>query len=327
VIPFLDEADNLAELHRRLSAVVTELDGEAEFIFVDDGSTDGGRLRLLDLRRDDPRSTVICLSRNFGHQLAITAGVDVARGDAVVIMDADLQDPPEVVPELAARWREGYEVVHAVRATRQGEGRFKRATAHLFYRILNRATDVDLPLDAGDFRLIDRRVADIVRGMREPNRYLRGMFGWVGFQQTSVAYERAERSAGETKFSLVKMLGFAADGLISFSTVPLRIALSLGFLISALAFTVGIAAATIKVTGGFTIPGWASLAVLVSFFSGVQLVLMGAIGLYVGRTYEQGKGRPLYLISEIHGLDGTAGDDLHSRAVIVDSRWGQKQRS
>ncbi|MGZ5331125.1 MAG: glycosyltransferase, partial [Solirubrobacterales bacterium] len=232
--------------------------------------------------------------------------IDVARGDAVVVMDSDLQDPPEVVVEMAARWREGFDLVHGVRTARRGEGAFKRHTAHLFYRLLNRASDVDLPLDTGDFRLLDRRVADVVRRMREPNRYLRGLFAWVGFRQTGVQYERDERYAGDTKFSLMRMLSFAVDGLTGFSTVPLRLALGLGLAISALAFAAGLAAVVLKLTGAYTISGWASVTVMITFFSGVQLLMLGAVGQYVGRIFEQGKARPLYLIAETHGIEEPA---------------------
>jgi polyisoprenyl-phosphate glycosyltransferase len=312
VLPVMNEEELLPELHRRLAAVADGLDGEAEIIFVDDGSTDRSREVLKELRGRDPRVKLAFLSRNFGHQLAITAGLDLASGDAVVIMDSDLQDPPELIPELVARWREGFDVVYAVRARREGESRFKLGTAHLFYRLMSRASEVDLPLDAGDFRLIDRRVADIVRGMREPDRFLRGMFAWAGFRQTGVEYEREARPAGDTKYSLPRMLSFAADGLISFSTAPLRLALGLGFAISIAAFVAGAVFAVLKVAGAYTAPGWASLTVLVSFFAGVQLLVLGAVGQYVGRIYEQGKGRPLYLVSEAHGFEREQGTRLGS---------------
>ncbi|MGZ5322178.1 MAG: glycosyltransferase family 2 protein [Solirubrobacterales bacterium] len=306
VVPVLNEEDVLPELHRRLSETAEKLDGPSEFILVDDGSIDRSREVVLQLRDRDPRLKLVALSRNFGHQLAITAGIDVARGDAVVVMDSDLQDPPEVVVEMAARWREGFDLVHGVRTARRGEGAFKRHTAHLFYRLLNRASDVDLPLDTGDFRLLDRRVADVVRRMREPNRYLRGLFAWVGFRQTGVQYERDERYAGDTKFSLMRMLSFAVDGLTGFSTVPLRLALGLGLAISALAFAAGLAAVVLKLTGAYTISGWASVTVMITFFSGVQLLMLGAVGQYVGRIFEQGKARPLYLIAETHGIEEPA---------------------
>jgi polyisoprenyl-phosphate glycosyltransferase len=307
VIPVLNEEGVLAELHRRLSKVSEDLDGECEFLFVDDGSTDSSRELLLGLREQDPRVKLAFLSRNFGHQLAITAGIDLARGDAVVVIDSDLQDPPEVIAEFAARWREGHEVVYGVRSERKGESGFKLRTAHLFYRLLNRASDVELPLDAGDFRLLDRRVADVIRGMREPNRYLRGLVAWAGFRQIGVPYERDPRFAGETKYSLRSMLSFAADGLLGFSIAPLRLALGLGFVISALAFAGGLVAIGLKIAGVYTIPGWASVTVLLSFFTGFQLLVAGAVGEYVGRIYEQGKGRPLYLISDAHGFAPPAG--------------------
>ncbi len=303
VIPVYNEEEVLPELHRRLSEVADDLDGDCEFVLVDDGSTDRSRERLLELRVADPRVKLLFLARNFGHQLAISAGLDHASGDAVVIMDADLQDPPEVAVEMAALWREGYEVVHAVRMRRAGEGRLKLWTAHLFYRLLRRLSDVDLPLDAGDFRLADRRVADVVRSMREPDRYLRGMFAWVGFRQTSVSYERDARFAGETKISWRRMIGFAIDGILGFSVAPLRIIIGLGFVMSAVALLVGVIAIVLKLAGALPpVAGWASLAVLVSFLAGVQLIVLGTVGLYVAQAYEQGKHRPLYLVAESHGL-------------------------
>jgi polyisoprenyl-phosphate glycosyltransferase len=303
VIPVWNEEEVLPELYRRLEAVISKLDGDSEIIFVDDGSEDRSRDVLGELHERDPRVKLVFLSRNFGHQLAISAGLDFARGDAVVIMDSDLQDPPELVPEMIERWREGYEVVHARRRERTGESHLKRATAHLFYRLLHRASDVQLPLDTGDFRLIDGRVAEIVRNMREPNRYLRGMFAWVGFRQSTVDYDRDERFAGETKFTMTRMVRFAADGLLGFSTAPLRLAMALGFAISALAFVIGATAIVLKLAGALPpVSGWASLTVIISFFSGIQLIVLATVGLYVGRAYEQGKQRPLYLLSEARGF-------------------------
>jgi glycosyltransferase involved in cell wall biosynthesis len=303
VVPVRDEDEVLAELHRRLDAVADRLDGECEFVLVDDGSTDASRERMLELRERDPRVKLLFLARNFGHQLAISAGLDFASGDAVVILDADLQDPPEVALEMVALWREGYEVVHGVRRVRAGEGRLKLWTAHLFYRLLRRVSDVDLPLDAGDFRLADRRVVDVVRSMREPNRYLRGMFAWVGFRQTTVSYERGARFAGTTKISWPRMIRFAIDGIMGFSVAPLRVIIGLGFVMSAVALIVGVIAIVLKLAGSLPpVAGWASLAVLVSFLAGVQLIVLGTVGLYVAQAYEQGKHRPLYLVAESHGL-------------------------
>jgi dolichol-phosphate mannosyltransferase len=313
VLPVFNEEAVLPDMHRRLSEVAATLDGPAEFIFVDDGSVDRTLEIARELQTHDDRVKVVSLSRNFGHQLAISAGLDFAAGEAIVIMDADLQDPPEVVPELIKRWRDGYDVVYAVRSAREGETRFKRGTASLFYRLMRRLTNIRMPLDAGDFRLVDRRVAGIISNMPEPDRYLRGMFAWVGFRQTSVTYERAARFAGETKYSLSSMIRFATDGLLSFSTVPLRITLAAGFAIAGLAFAAGIAAILLKLLGAFTAPGWASLVVVLSFFSGVQFIVLGTIGLYVGRIYAQGKQRPLYLVDEALGFGEPKREDLPAR--------------
>jgi polyisoprenyl-phosphate glycosyltransferase len=315
VIPVFNEEGLLEELHQRLAKVAESLDGPAEFILVDDGSTDRTREGAERLRGEDDRVKLVVLSRNFGHQLAITAGLDFAAGDAVVIMDGDLQDPPELVPEMARRWRDGYDVIYGVRSARLGETRFKRGTATLFYKLMAKLTNVEMPLDAGDFRLVDRRVAEIVANMREPDRYLRGMFAWVGFRQTSVSYTREARLAGDTKYSLGRMLRFATDGLLSFSTAPLRITLASGFVIAGLAFAAGIAAILLKAFGAFTTPGWASLIVVLTFFSGVQLMVLGTIGLYVGRIYAQGKGRPLYLVRRAVGFEPGSGAPTAERTA------------
>ena len=302
VIPVFNERETLPELHRRLSEVIEQLDGEAELLFVDDCSWDGSYDLLSELGGRDPRVRVIRFARNFGHQVAITAGLDHAAGDAVIVMDADLQDPPEVVPALVARWQEGYEVVYAVRERRSGESWFKLATAAWFYRILRRIAHVDMPLDAGDFRLVDRRAVDVFRSMRERARYVRGMFSWVGFRQIGVPYERSERFAGEPKYSYRKSLTLAVDGLVSFSNAPLRAALVAGFAFSALAFLLGVFALVAKLAGAFVVPGWASILVVVSFLGGVQLTLMGMLGLYVGRIYEEVKERPIYVVRETIGF-------------------------
>jgi polyisoprenyl-phosphate glycosyltransferase len=311
VIPVYDEEAVLPELHRRLSAVAEQLDSRCEFVLIDDASTDRSRELMLEMRARDQRVKLVFLSRNFGHQLAISAGLDHASGAAVIMLDADLQDPPEVVLEMAARWRDGWEIVHGVRTGRPGESRFKLWTARAFYRLLRRLSDVDLPLDSGDFRLVDRRVVDVVRAMPEPHRYLRGLFAWTGYRQTIVSYQRAERYGGETKMSLSRMVAFAIDGLLSFSVAPLRIVIVFGFLISVTAVAFGLVAAILKLAGAVeTVSGWASLAVLVSFLAGVQLIVVGVIGLYVAKAYEQGKHRPLYLIASRYGFEsGPAGAD------------------
>jgi polyisoprenyl-phosphate glycosyltransferase len=302
VIPVFNEREGLPELYRRLTEVIDGLDGEAELLFVDDCSYDGSYDVLAELGARDPRVRVIRFARNFGHQVAITAGLDHAAGDAVVVMDADLQDPPEVVPDLVARWQEGYEVVYAVRERRSGESWLKRTTAAGFYRILRRIAHVEMPLDAGDFRLVDRRAVDAFRSMRERARYVRGMFSWVGFRQIGVPYTRPERFAGEPKYSYRKSLTLAVDGLVSFSNAPLRIALIAGFVFSTLAFVVGVLAIVAKLAGAFVVPGWTSILVVVSFLGGVQLTLMGMLGLYVGRMYEEVKARPIYIVRETIGF-------------------------
>ena len=302
VIPVFNERETLPELHRRLSAVTAELDGESELLFVDDASWDGSYDLLTELARQDARVRVIRFARNFGHQVAITAGLDHAAGDAVVVMDADLQDPPEVVPDLVARWEEGYEVVYAVRSGREGESWLKRTTAAGFYRVLRRIAHVEMPLDAGDFRLVDRRAVDAFRSMRERARYVRGMFSWVGFRQIGVPYDRPERFAGEPKYSYRRSLTLAVDGLVSFSNAPLRLALIVGFVFSSLAFLVGVFAIVANLAGAFTVPGWTSILVVVSFLGGVQLILIGMLGLYVGRIYEEVKARPIYIVRETVGF-------------------------
>jgi dolichol-phosphate mannosyltransferase len=299
VIPVFNERETLPELHQRLSQVIDGLDGEAELLFVDDSSHDGSDELLAELGRRDPRVRVLTLARNFGHQVAITAGLDHAAGEAVIVMDADLQDPPEVVPDLIARWQEGYEVVYAVRRQRSGESWLKRKTAAWFYRLLRWIAHTEMPLDAGDFRLIDRRAVDAFRRMRERARYVRGMISWVGFRQIGVPYDRAERYAGEPKYSYRKSLALAVDGLVSFSNAPLRLALMAGFLFSSLAFLVGVFAIVAKLSGAFTVPGWASILVVISFLGGIQLTLMGMLGLYVGRIYEEVKARPIYILREV----------------------------
>lgn len=308
VIPVHNEVETLPELTRRIDAVMGELDGSAEVILVDDGSTDGS-FELMKRQHDlDPRFRVLRLSRNFGHQIAITAGLDHAAGDAIIIMDADLQDPPEVALELASRWRAGYSVVYAVRGNREHDGIIKRLSAKTFYRLLKRLTKIPIPLDAGDFRLVDRQALIAIRSMREHNRYLRGMFTWVGFDQTGVHYVRQPRFAGKTKFSMRKMVGFATDGVLSFSAVPLRAALNLGFFISSIALAAGIVAIACKIFGVYTTPGWASLTLTIALLGGVQLIVLGVIGEYIARIYEEVRQRPLYLVRGALGLEAGTTD-------------------
>jgi polyisoprenyl-phosphate glycosyltransferase len=306
VIPVHNEQESLRELQRRLADVLPKLDGETEILLVDDGSTDLSYPLMLELHRDDPRFKVVQLARNFGHQLAITAGIDLASGDAVVVMDADLQHPPELLPELAAHWRDGYDVVYGVMIERP-EGRLKRYTARFFYRLLRRLSSVDIPAAAGDFRLADRRVVEAFRAMPERNRFVRGMFAWLGFRQIAVPYAVSERYAGKSTYTLPKMIRLATDGLMSFSTRPLRLALDVGFVVAALSFLFGIGSLISKFAGAFLVPGWLTIVLVTSFIGGVQLMVVGVVGEYVGRIYDEVKARPLYLVRELHGISMVEG--------------------
>lgn len=296
--PVFNEIELLPEFYRRVCAVMDEMGESWELVLVDDGSSDGSTEMMRELAREDERVRPVIFARNFGHQIAITAGLDYCRGDAVVIMDADLQDPPEVIPELIAKWREGYEVIHAVRAQREGETAFKKITAAVFYRLINRITDVDIPVDAGDFRLLDRKAADTLRNMRERHRFPRGMAAWVGFRQIGVHYKRAARTAGETKYPFRKMLRLAINAITGFSYFPLQIATYLGFFcagLSALAIPVVI---FLRLAGNEAFFGQATTLIAVLFLGGVQLISLGILGEYLGRIYDEAKGRPLYIVRE-----------------------------
>jgi glycosyltransferase involved in cell wall biosynthesis len=306
VAPVFNEEGTVDELHRRLTAALTPL-GEYEIVIVDDGSSDGTWDRLRALAAGGTHLRLVRLSRNFGHQVALTAGLDAARGDAIVCIDGDLQDPPEVIPELVAKWREGYDVVYAVRESRKGESRFKLATASLFYRGINRMSSIEIPEQAGDFRLLSRRALDALRGMPERARFLRGMTSWIGYRQIGVPYARDARFAGSTKYPLRRMLSFASDAVTSFSTTPIRVVTALGFVsvllcLAALAWTIYLRLFTEE-----TIQGWTSVVVVVLFLGGVQLLSIGIIGQYVGRIFEEVKQRPLYIVDET--VEGGARDD------------------
>jgi dolichol-phosphate mannosyltransferase len=300
------------------------LDGDVEAILVDDGSRDRTYELMVQAAGTDPRFRLVRLSRNFGHQIALTAGADLAAGDAVIVMDADLQDPPEVALELAKRWREGYDVVYAVRQEREGETQFKRATASWFYRGFNRISEVQVPVDVGDFRLVDRRALDVFNQMRESNRFVRGMFSWIGLRQTGVAYTRHERFAGETKYPLRKMLRFAATGVVSFSAAPLRAALNLGFIVSFISFALGIWSVIVKVSGLYEVPGWTSIVVVTTFIGGIQLIVLGVIGEYIGDIHAEVKRRPLYVVSELENF--TDVPELPPRGIVANRRVRDYQR-
>jgi glycosyltransferase involved in cell wall biosynthesis len=318
VVPAYNEEGVIEELAVHLVRVMDALDGDAEAILVDDGSRDRTYELMREVADRDPRFRLVRLSRNFGHQIALTAGVDLAAGDAVIVMDADLQDPPEITLELAKRWREGYDVVYAVREEREGETRFKRSTAAAFYRAFNRISKVQVPVDVGDFRLVDRRALDVFNQMRESNRFVRGMFSWIGLQQTGVTYTRQERFAGETKYPLRKMLAFAATGVISFSSAPLRAALNLGFIVSGLSFALAIWSLIVKLSGLYDVPGWTSIVVVTTFIGGIQLIVLGVIGEYIGDIHDEVKRRPLYVVSELENFTQTP--QPPPRGILADRR-------
>lgn len=303
VIPVHDEADVLPLLYERLRTVLDGLEGDWELILVDDGSRDGSYALMVELHASDPRVRVLRFSRNFGHQIALTAGLDRARGDAVITMDGDLQHPPETIPVLVERWRAGNEIVYGVMTDAVGESRLKRATSRWFYRLLRRLTDVEMPAAAGDFRLVDRRALEAFKALRETNRYVRGMFSWVGYRQTGVPYVCAARPGGRSKYTARRMLKLASDAIVGFSTLPLRLALNLGFAVSFLSIVFGLSALATKLAGGFAVPGWASIMILVGLVGGIQLIVIGVIGEYIGRIYDEVKARPLYLVSASHGFE------------------------
>lgn len=306
VVPCYNEVDVLWETHSRLVGVLGRLtDLDFEIIYVDDGSHDGTADVMRDIQAIDPRVRTIRFSRNFGHQTAVTAGLEHAKGDAVVLIDADLQDPPEVIAEMVARWREGYHVAYGVRTDREGETKFKLATAKLFYRLLNRLSETEIPLDTGDFRLMDRTVVDALRAMPERDRFVRGMVAWAGFDQIAVPYRRAPRFAGHSKYPLLKMVRFALDGVTSFSRAPLRAATWLGFIVSAVALTAIVYALAMRLFTDDWVTGWTALFIAVLFVGGAQLLSLGIIGEYVGRIYGEAKRRPLYIVQEARGFDGS----------------------
>jgi len=298
VAPIYNEIGNIAELHRRISTVM-ESSGEGwELLLVDDGSTDGSTDKIRELAEADEHIRPIIFARNFGHQIAITAGWDYARGDATVIIDADLQDPPEIILDLARKWKEGYEVVYAVRAEREGESWFKKFTAAVFYRLIYMITDVKIPLDTGDFRLMDRKVVDVLKTMRERHRFPRGMSAWVGFKQIGVEYKRAARHAGVTKYPFKKMLTLALNAITGFSYFPLQVATYIGFLAAGLAILAIPVVIIMRMTGSQAFFGQATTLISVLFLGGVQLISLGILGEYIGRLYDEAKGRPLYIVRE-----------------------------
>lgn len=298
IAPVFNEQETLPHFYQRIIAVMEQVGEPFELIFVNDGSRDTSLLILRKLHQQDPRVRVVDFSRNFGHQIAISAGMDYARGKAVIILDADLQDPPEVIPELIARWKEGAEVVYAQRSSRKGETRFKLLTATLFYRLIERITSVSIPRDTGDFRLLDRSVVDTLVTMHEHHRFMRGLSAWVGFRQEAVPYERQERFAGTTKYPFLKMLRFSIDAITGFSHVPLQLATTFGFILAGLSLLGILVAVILRLVTG-AIVGQASTLILVLFLGGIQLIFLGIIGEYLGRIYDEVRARPLYIVRRV----------------------------
>ncbi|MDJ0730449.1 MAG: glycosyltransferase family 2 protein [Crocosphaera sp.] len=311
IIPCYNEQEGLDQLFKRLLAILNSLNLSYEVVCIDDGSKDQTLKYLIDYHRRYPEIKVISLSRNFGKDIALTAGLENAQGKAIIPIDADLQDPPELIEQLIEKWREGYDVVYGKRRSRQGESWVKRVTANAFYRIIGRISSVPIPRDTGDFRLLDRQVVDAIKTMPERTRFMKGLFAWVGFKQTYVLYDRPNRLQGTTKWNYWKLWNFALDGITSFSLVPLKVWSYLGVILSLLAFTYGSFLIIRTIILGIDVPGYASLMVTILFIGGVQLITLGILGEYLGRIYEETKQRPLYLIRERYGFQ----DELQSRQL------------
>ncbi|XHX77088.1 MAG: glycosyltransferase family 2 protein [Stenomitos frigidus ULC029] len=307
IVPVFNEEATLPELYRRLSAVMDSMDGAVELVLVDDGSSDRSLAMMHELHERDCRVCYLSFARNFGHQIAVTAGLNFVRGQAIVVLDADLQDPPELIPELADAWQRGYEVVYAQRVQRHREGWFKRLTAYVFYRLLRQLADVDIPTDTGDFCLMDRRVVDALNAMPERNRYIRGLRSWLGFRQIAIPFERDARFAGDVKYTFRKSLSLAIDGLVSFSKVPLRISTYVGLFAAVMAIVM---AALVLYWRFFSpvspLTGYATIAVAIFFLGAVQLFSIGILGEYIGRIYEEVKNRPVYILREVKGFEPVA---------------------
>lgn len=303
IVPIYNEEATIAEMYRRISTVMNRLDGVVELILINDGSRDSSLQMIRELHQQDKRVCYLSFARNFGHQMAVTAGLNFVRGQVIIILDADLQDPPELIPDMIEKWRQGYQVVYAQRTRRRQEGWFKRFTAYAFYRLLKQLADVDIPTDTGDFCLMDRRVVDVLNGMPERNRYVRGLRSWIGFQQTSIQFERDPRLAGEVKYTFHKSFALAVNGLVSFSKVPLRLSTYVGLLSA----VVAILMALLVLYWRFFQPhspltGSATIIIAIFFLGAVQLVSIGILGEYIGRIYEEVKGRPLYTLAEVGGF-------------------------
>ncbi|GAB4366523.1 MAG: glycosyltransferase family 2 protein [Elainellaceae cyanobacterium] len=318
IVPIYNEESNIPELYRRLSNVMDCLDGESELVFIDDGSRDRSLALIRELHQHDSRICYLSFARNFGHQIAVTAGLNFARGDAVAILDADLQDPPELIPEMVQQWQLGYHVVYAQRTQRHKENWFKRLMAYGFYRVLRHLADVEIPTDTGDFCLMDRRVVDLLNAMPERNRYIRGLRAWVGFRQTAILFERNPRFAGEVKYTFRKSFGLAINGLVSFSKVPLRLSTYLGLAAAAIALFMAVLVIYWRIFAPSSpLTGFATITVVIFFLGAVQLISIGILGEYIGRIYEEIKGRPLYTLAEVAGFQEVGQSPAQRRRNLV----------
>jgi dolichol-phosphate mannosyltransferase len=315
VVPVYNESETIETFYDRATRALEAIDGfDHEIVFVNDGSSDDSYEKLSRLAAVDPRVCVLKFSRNFGHQIAITAGLDYAHGDCVAVIDSDLQDPPEVIRAMVDKWRDGFDVVYGVRAERDGEGKMKLLTASLFYRLLGRLTTIKIPVDVGDFRLMSRRAVDQLKQLREKDRYVRGLVSWIGFKQTGVHYHRDKRYAGETKYPYRKMIKFAVDGITSFSTAPLKLASWMGYIAALLAIVYLISVFVQKLLG-FTVDGWATIMVALLFLGSVQLICLGILGEYLGRIFNEVKPRPMYVVEEVRSATPRSGKPLFSQTT------------
>ncbi|MED4223996.1 glycosyltransferase family 2 protein [Neobacillus cucumis] len=303
IVPVFNEEEVIKKTYQRLTTVMNSTNAPYELLFINDGSKDKTEEILVELERNDKKVKLINFSRNFGHQIAISAGMDYAQGEAVVIIDSDLQDPPELILDMIDKWMEGYDVIYAKRLSRKGKSFFKKQSASLFYRTLRFMTDIDIPLDTGDFRLMDRKVVGEMKGLREKNRFVRGMASWVGFRQIAIEYERDERDAGETKYPLKRMLKLSMDGITSFSYKPLKLASYAGAFLAIAGLIYMFYVFYLNIFTDATVPGWSSLIIIQLFFSSFVLVLLGIMGEYIGRIYDETKNRPLYIVRDYYGLE------------------------
>lgn len=300
LVPVFNEQANLIPFHQRLSVVLDSLEYDSEIVFINDGSSDDSEAIILQLREKDPRIALINLSRNFGKEIAMCAGIDHADSDATVIIDADLQDPPELIPSLLLKWNEGYDAVYAQRSRRQGESGLRKIFAFLFYRILNRSSSIDIPIDTGDYRVLSRRSVDALRQFKEQHRYMKGLFSWIGFKQTAISYDRDPRNEGSTAWNFWSLWNFALEGITSFSTSPLKASTYFGLTVAIISFLFGMYVIVKTLVYGSPVPGYPSLMTVIVFLGGVQLIAIGVLGEYLGRTFDEAKNRPLYFVDKLH---------------------------